>query len=69
MKRTVLFVTSVVLVMVVLGGVAWAAKIQCPNYRSPQGSIYRPYPYEPFVVNRKLRAPCDAVGLTGIMRR
>src|SRR5215208_3825877 len=40
MRKTVLVLAFVALAMVVADGVAWAATIQCPNFRSSLGSIY-----------------------------
>jgi hypothetical protein len=41
MRKTILVVASVALAMVVLGGVAWAANIQCPNGGTDPGTSFR----------------------------
>jgi Ca2+-binding RTX toxin-like protein len=40
MRKTMLMLASVALAMVVLGGVAWAANIQCPNRQVATGALY-----------------------------
>jgi Ca2+-binding RTX toxin-like protein len=40
MRKTILVLTSVALAMVVAGGVAWAATIQCPNATTPSGNPF-----------------------------
>jgi hypothetical protein len=40
MRTTILVVAAVAVAMVVLGGVAWAATIRCPNATTPLGNPF-----------------------------